>query len=162
MFFKFINNCQAEILRCAPPSSHVLECPWKKCNIYIFCHKTHIFVMHVKFSKETCLTVWNRIHSSFSSFSSFFGFKHAAVLTDTWIFKNCCKEHLEEIFDGKSDFFRTKIGCKKCILSQIELIRHLNKNTNFRAICHNFKLELTEHIRNFPFLCVLFTHVHID
>ena len=57
--------------------------------------------MHVKFSKETCLTVWNRIHSSFSSFSSFFGFKHAAVLTDTWIFKNCCQEHLEEIFDGK-------------------------------------------------------------
>ena len=47
-----------------------------------------------------------------------------------------------------SDFFRTKSGFKKCILSQIELIKHWNKNTNFSTTCLNFKLELTEHIRN--------------
>ena len=47
-----------------------------------------------------------------------------------------------------SDFFRTKNGFKKCILSQIELIRHWNKKTNFITTCLNFKLELTEHIRN--------------
>ena len=39
------------------------KCPWKKCEIYIFCHKRRIiFFVHVKFSKENCLTVWNRIH----------------------------------------------------------------------------------------------------
>ena len=27
MFFKFINKCQKEILRCAPPSSHVCDFP---------------------------------------------------------------------------------------------------------------------------------------
>ena len=47
-----------------------------------------------------------------------------------------------------SDFFRTKNGFKKCILSQIELIRQGNKKTNFITTCLNFKLELTEHIRN--------------
>ena len=47
-----------------------------------------------------------------------------------------------------SDFFRTKSGFKKCILSHIELIKHWNKNTNFSTTCLNFKLELTEHIRN--------------
>ena len=47
-----------------------------------------------------------------------------------------------------SDFFRTKNGFKKCILSQIELIRHWNKNTNFNTTCLNFKLELTGHISN--------------
>ena len=47
-----------------------------------------------------------------------------------------------------SDFFRTKNGFKKCILSQIELIRHWNKKTKFITTCVNFKLELTEHIRN--------------
>ena len=39
------------------------KCPWKKCKIYIFCHKRRIiFSMHVKFPKETCLAVWIRIH----------------------------------------------------------------------------------------------------
>ena len=47
-----------------------------------------------------------------------------------------------------SDFFRTKSGFKKCILCQIELIKHWNENTNFSTACLNFKLELTEHIRN--------------
>ena len=47
-----------------------------------------------------------------------------------------------------SGFFRTKTGFKKCILSQIKLIRHWNKKTNFTTTCLNFKLELTENIRN--------------
>ena len=47
-----------------------------------------------------------------------------------------------------NDFFRTKNGFKKCILSQIELIRHWNKKTNFITTCLNFKLELIEHTRN--------------
>ena len=33
------------------------------------------------------------------------------------------------------------------MLSQIELIRHGKKNTNFSTNCLNFTLELTEHIR---------------
>ena len=45
------------------------------------------------------------------------------------------------------DFFRTKNGFKKCILSQIKLIRHWNKKANFITTCLNFKLDLTEHIR---------------
>ena len=53
---------------------------------------------------------------------------------------------LEEIFHGKWLIFsEQKIVLKKCILSQIKLIRHWNKKTN---TCFNFKLELTEHIRN--------------
>ena len=48
-----------------------------------------------------------------------------------------------------SDFLRTKNGFKKCILSQIELIKHWNKKKNFITTTWlNFKLELTEHIRN--------------
>ena len=43
------------------------------------------------------------------------------------------------------EFFRTKNGFKKCILSQVELIRHWN---NKRNTFLNFKLELTERIRN--------------
>ena len=46
-----------------------------------------------------------------------------------------------------SDFFRTKNDLKKCIWSQVKLIRHWNK-TNLIPTCLNFKLELTEHIRN--------------
>ena len=37
---------------------------------------------------------------------------------------------------------------KKCILSQLELIRPWNKKINAITICLNFKLELTEYIRN--------------
>ena len=32
------------------------SCPWKKCKMYVK------LLMHVKFSKDTCLTVRNRIH----------------------------------------------------------------------------------------------------
>ena len=39
------------------------------------------------------------------------------------------------------DFFRTKHSFKKCILSQIELIRHWNKKTNFFTTCLNFDME---------------------
>ena len=44
-----------------------------------------------------------------------------------------------------SHFFKTKNGFKKCILSQTKLIRHWN---NFITPCLDFKLKLTEHIRN--------------
>ena len=139
-----------------------LECPKsvdrKKCKIYIFCHKRRIiFLIHVNFSKETCLTVWNRIHKfsrafceqkshyfGFSSFVnkknllSFFGFKHAAVLTDTCIFKNCCLEHFwKKYFMEMSDFF-----------GFFHLKPNRTDQTNFITICLNFELELTEHIRN--------------
>ena len=44
VFFFFFFEC--------PKSAH-----GKKCKTYIFCHKRCIvFLMHVKFSKETCLT----------------------------------------------------------------------------------------------------------
>ena len=42
-------------------------------------------------------------------------------------------------------FFGTKNGFKKCILSQTKLIRHWN---NFITTCLDFKLKLTEDIRN--------------
>ena len=35
MFFKFINKCQAEILRCVPPSSHV-------CDFFPKCYLTYL------------------------------------------------------------------------------------------------------------------------
>ena len=45
-------------------------------------------------------------------------------------------------------FFSNKNSFKKCVLSQIELIRHCNKKTNFITTCLNFKFELTKYIRN--------------
>ena len=47
-----------------------------------------------------------------------------------------------------SDCFGAKNGFKKYILSQIELIKHWNKEANFITTCLNFKLGLTEHIKN--------------
>ena len=62
-----------------------------------------------------------------------------------------------------SDFFRTKNGFEKCILSQIEVIRHWNKKTNFITTCRNSKLELTEDIgKRDSFFRVLCTKVLID
>ena len=79
----------------------------------------------------------------------FFGFKHAVVLTDTWILKNCCQEHFWRTnFMENERFFSNKNSFKKCVLSQIELIRHCNKKTNFITTCLNFKFELTKYIRN--------------
>ena len=49
---------------------------------------------------------------------------------------------------ARSTFGRNIPCFRKCILSQIELIRQWKKNTNFITTCLNFKLELTEHIRN--------------
>ena len=48
----------------------------------------------------------------------------------------------------ENEWFFQKDGFEKCILNQIELIRHWNKNTNFITTCLNFKLKLTEHIRS--------------
>ena len=45
-------------------------------------------------------------------------------------------------------FSEQKNGFKKCTLSQIKLIRYLNKKTNFITTCLNSKLESTEQIRN--------------
>ena len=52
------------------------------------------------------------------------------------------------ILGKMSDFFRTKNDFGKCFSSKIELIRHWNKKRNFSISCLNFKLELTERIRN--------------
>ena len=62
-----------------------------------------------------------------------------------------------------SDFFTTKNGFEKCILRQIELIRHWNKKINFRTTCLNFKLELqsTSGIE-IHFLWAMFTQLHIN
>ena len=61
-----------------------------------------------------------------------------------------------------SDYFRTKTGFKNYILSQIELIRYWNKETNFIINCLNFKLELTEHIgnRNSIFVAFVYTSAY--
>ena len=40
------------------PTVKSQKSPWKKCKIYIFYHKRRIiYLMHVNFSKETCLNV---------------------------------------------------------------------------------------------------------
>ena len=56
-------------------------------------------------------------------------------------------------------FFRTKNGFKKYILSQTKLIRHWN---NFITPCLDFKLKLTEHIRNRNsiFVCLVYTSAY--
>ena len=42
MYFKLINKCQKEILRCAPPSSHVCDfCNFGLVKIVCFCHFTN-------------------------------------------------------------------------------------------------------------------------
>ena len=58
LFSKFINKCQKEILRCAPPSLHV-------CNFYFFC--VHEFV-----SVSVSLCAWEPICNPFQDFKNSF------------------------------------------------------------------------------------------
>ena len=51
MFFKFINKCQTEILRCAPPSSHVCDFFTFRESLFALNHiesfLSHIFCSHI-------------------------------------------------------------------------------------------------------------------
>ena len=54
LFFKFISKCQKEILRCAPPSSHMcdfFELSWTFLSVWIFCEFWWVWSMLV-------LAVW--------------------------------------------------------------------------------------------------------
>ena len=70
LFFNFINKCQKEILRCAPPSSYlcdfsIIAMP-KKSHFTIFAIYTKLFAKHEKTDEDvnTCefhLYCWDHV-----------------------------------------------------------------------------------------------------